>query len=151
MQTNTMTSGSGDLQALRLINTPHDVCTKDHADGAAQAFSDAMAADDPRWVLAARAQIIFHRNNRIPSIGQYDDLMACAESAGFSPIHGQAIVAIVEEAQFRGGLDRIAMEALMRIPAPSVSSPELSGRARWMTFGVLFAWSLLIAGMMQMV
>lgn len=146
-----MTTGSGDLQALRLINAPHEVCPKNHDERTEQVFSDAMSPDDPRWVFAARAQIIFSSNNRIPSIGQYDDLMACAESAGFSPIHGQAIVAIVEEAQFRGGLDRVAMEALLRIPAPSVESSELSGRARWMTFGVLFVWSMLIAGMMQLV
>jgi len=115
-------------------------------------FSDTINRDDPRWLFATRVQITLALSNRTPSQGQFDDLLDIAEHAGFADIHARAIIGIVEEAQFRGGLDSITMHALLDIPSPDPSPDgELSTRARWITFGALFAWSLMIAGLMQLV
>jgi len=152
MQTHQMTIQSSAQNRLRLINAPHQVLPEDYTPSAQTTLSDIIAIDDPRWLFAARVQISLNGSNRTPTQGQFDDLLDIAQHAGFSDMHARAIVGIVEEAQRRGGLDVIAMNALMRIPTPaSDTDPELSQRARWITFGALFAWSLMIAGLMQFV
>jgi len=69
---------------------------------------------------------------------------------GFSDMYSRAVVGIVENAQLRGGLDSLAMDELADIPSPNTNH-ELTNRGRWITFGVLFSWSLVIAGLMQLV
>jgi len=110
-----------------------------------------MARTDPRWLFAARVQVTLS-GAHTPSVGLVDDLLDAAKRAGFSDMHARAMIAIVEESQLREGLDTIAMDELLKIPLPAQSDePIMSERARWLTFGVLFAWSLMIAGLMQIV
>lgn len=135
---------------LRLVNTPHDALHNDHTESAEPGFSDTIANSDPRWLFATRIQMMFSTNNRIQSIGQLNDLLSVGTGMGFSDIYARVIVGIVEEAQLRGGLDRVAMSELMAIPTPETEQ-GLSDRGRWITFGLLFAWSLAIAGLMQLI
>lgn len=109
-----------------------------------------ISPNDPRWIFAARVQVVFNGTNRIRSMGQMNDLIECGAMLGFTNIHARAIVAIVEEAQLRNGLDEIAMDELMSIPKPETEN-ELSDRTRWITFGMLFLWAFSIAGLMQLV
>jgi len=150
MHTNALTNASTPNQKLRLVNTPHRALHQTHADDSSPRFSDALSMTDPRWLFAVRAQMVFNSTNRVRSIGQLEDLIDCALSMGFPDIHARAIIAIVEEAQLRNGLDTIAMEELRSIPLPSPSH-ELSPRSRGITFAALFVWSLMIAGLMQLV
>mgnify|MGYP006939815894 CR=1 FL=1 len=135
---------------LRLVNTQHDALHTSNTDSAESRFSDTIAANDLRWLFATRVQMMFSTKNRIQSIGQLNDLIEVGVGMGFSEMYARVIVGIVEEAQLRGGLDRLAMSELMDIPCP-VTEHGLSNRARWITFGVLFGWSFVIAGLMQLV
>ena len=121
-----------------------------HAETGAEEFSDTLSPNDPRWLFASRVQMMFHSQNRVPSIGQLDDLIDTAMHMGFSNMHARAIINMVEEAQFRDGIDSDVVTKLLNLPAPE-SNHTQSDRTRWLTFGVLFAWSLMIAGLMQVV
>ena len=148
-----MTTAVQAQNMLKLVNTQHDALPNDHAESRPEEFSDTephIAPNDPRWLLATRVQLIFNSTNRIRSIGQLEDLLDCGRGMGFSDMYARAIVGIVEEAQLRNGLDHIAMDELLQIPIPNTEE-ELSTRTRWITFGVLFTWSLMIAGLMQLV
>ncbi len=148
-----MTTAAQARKPLKLVNTQHDALPNDHTKSRPEEFSDTITSitpNDPRWLLATRVQLIFNSTNRIRSIGQLEDLLDCGRAMGFADIHARAIVGIVEEAQLRNGLDAIAMDELLQIPAPNAEE-EHSDRTRWITFGVLFTWSLMIAGLMQLV
>lgn len=135
---------------LRLVNTQHDALSIDHTESAESGFSDTIAPNDLRWLFATRVQMMFSTKNRIQSLGQLNDLLSVGTGMGFTDMYARVIVGIVEEAQLRGGLDRVAMSELMDIPYPETEH-GLSNRARWITFGVLFGWSFVIAGLMQLV
>ena len=150
MQSNTLRITPTSQSPLRCANTPLDALRKHHTESAENRFSDTIAGDDPRWLFAIRVQIQYGPSKPIQSIGQYNDLLDVGAGMGFSDMYARVIVWIVEEAQLRSGLDRTAMIELMEIPSPE-SSNELSSRGRWITFGVLFGWSLMIAGLMQLV
>ena len=84
-------------------------------------------------------------------MGSVQDLVAVGSRLGFSEFASRSIIDITENAQLRGGLDHSAKNALLGVPLPTALDHELSNKARWMVFGVLFGWALLIAGVMQMV
>lgn len=111
---------------------------------------ESIAADDPRWSFAMRARLVIERqplNTRA-----MDRLMESAARIGLSPMQAEAIVGIVEDAFNRGGIDRIAHDQIMALPENTDTNADgLSERARWMTFGMLFAWALMVAGIMQVV
>ena len=150
MQSKALQAESQPNQPLRLVNTQRAPLHQTHADELSPGFSDALSMTDPRWLFAVRVQMVFNSSNRVRSLGQLEDLLECADSMGFPDIHARAIVGIVEEAQLRNGLDTIAMEELRSIPLPPTNH-ELSPKSRWITFAALFAWSLMIAGLMQLV
>ncbi len=78
--------------------------------------------------------------------------MESAARIGLSPMQAEAIVGIVEDASNRGGIDRVAHDQIMALPEIADTNADgLSERARWMTFGMLFAWALMVAGIMQVV
>ncbi len=146
---------STDLQSqsshpLRLINTNQGMMHIHHIPDLQDESSGGMSDIDPRWVFAARVQTALGGRPRVQSISQYQELVIRGTKAGFSDLHSKAIIAIAEQAQQRGGLDRITMNELEAIPAV-LQTEAMSNKARWITFGVLFSWSLLIAGMMQIV
>ena len=147
MQSNTLTISATDNTALRIVNVQHDSLSIHHAQPSCPVR---LALDDPRWLFATRVQLTFSDTNRIPSIGQYNDLLETGRGMGFSDMYARTIVGIVETAQLRDGLDSLAMDELADIPSPNINN-ELSNRGRWITFAVLFSWSLLIAGLMQLV
>jgi hypothetical protein len=107
-------------------------------------------SDDPRWVFAMRVRLAVESGPITTDL--LDNLHQVANRLGMSPMQGQAIIGCVERAHARGGFDRIAHNEIMQIPAANGNGIHaLSSRARWITFGVLFAWALSIAGLMQIV
>jgi hypothetical protein len=151
MQSENLTIESQAHNRLRLVNTSHRPMSDQTNAPAQSAQPESITRTDPRWLFAARVQVMLS-GARTPSIGLLEDLVDTAQRGGFSDMHSRAMIAIVEESQIRNGLDSIAMQELLQIPLPIQSEePVLSVRARWMTFGVLFAWSLMIAGLMQLV
>lgn len=132
--------------SLRLINTQRSPLPAHHAPGDTERFSDSITRDDVRWVFAANVQMRLEHGNGEHHQGMIDT----GHRMGLSDMQSRAIIGIVEDAVTRGGLDRTAMRELLAVPA-SDSSHELTDRARWLTFGVLFAWALLIAFLMQLV
>lgn len=151
MHTDQMINPSQSHNQLRLVNTERTMMHTDNTESTEIGFSDIIAPDDKRWLLATRVQLAFNDSNRVRSIGQFEDMLEIAHAFGFSDIHARAIICIVEEAQFRNGLDHLAMTELLQIPRPKQSEQPMSNRVRWTTFGVLFGWSLMIAGLMQLV
>ena len=151
MHTDQMIHTAQSHNQLRLVNTDRSMMLNDNIEPAKNGFSDIIAPHDKRWILATRIQLAFSNSNRARSVGQLEDMLEIADALGFSDIHARAVICIVEEAQFRNGLDHLAMTELMQIPLPKQSEPLMSTHARWTTFGVLFGWSLVIAGMMQLV
>lgn len=103
---------------------------------------------DPRWLLAMRAQLA----HQCGECTQAQDVMLVEQGLklGLNPMQSRAILSIVESAMNRGGLDNMAHDAISMVPEVDVNH-ELSEKARWLTFGVLFLWALAIAGMMQLV
>ena len=142
---------SSSAHALRFINNDRDLSPEHHTRENEHGFSDALDISDPRWILATRSQLILQQGGRIQSLGPIHDLIDLGTRLGFSEFASRAIIAIVEEAQVRGGLDTIAKNELLQIPRPSFDDHELSHQAKSMVFGLLFGWALLIAGIMQMV
>lgn len=123
-----------------------------HTQGIEIGFSDTLAPSDPRWILATRSQMVFQLGRRVQSMGAIHDLVEIGTRLGFSEFASRSIIDIADSAQLRGGLDHAAKDALLGVPLPTNQQhTELSPRARWMVFGVLFGWALLIAGAMQMV
>ncbi len=148
-----MTTSVSAPNPLKLVNTQHTMLHHDHIKSHPDGFSDTaplITPSDPRWLFATRVQLVFNSANRIRSIGQLEDLIECGRGMGFAGMHARAIVGIVKEAQLRNGLDDIAMDELLKVPLP-IDASEPSDRARWIIFGVLFTWSLMIAGLMQLV
>jgi len=154
MQTNTISTLSTPAHPLRLANMQHQSLHADNTNAVRNEFSDTiaqvLAQNDPRWLFAARVQMVCATANGIHSIGQMNDLVECAVNMGFTDMHARAMVGIVEEAQYRNGLDRCAMDELNAIPLPDAMDP-FSTKARWITFSVLFLWAFSIAGLMQLV
>jgi len=71
---------------------------------------------------------------------------------GLGSMQSQALIGIVERADDRGGIDTAARDEIMLVPHSNDGvSGDLSNRVRWLVFGVLFSWALLIAGLMQVV
>jgi len=106
--------------------------------------------NDPRWLFAVRVQSALGDRNQFRSSSRRDELIESAVLSGFNPIHAAAMVAITEDAQTRNGLDQVAMNELLTVPAPDLT-PLLSDRSRWIVFAALFGWACLIAGLMQLV
>lgn len=131
---------------LRLVNAHHAPLPAHHARAGSDRFSDTISRDDTRWVFAANVQMRLEYGHD----GDHQSIIDTGHRMGLSDLQSRAIIAIVEEARARGGLDRSAMRQLLEVPAPD-NGHELSDRARWLTFGVLFAWALLIAFLMQLV
>lgn len=112
--------------------------------------TDLMRSDDPRWVFAMRARLTLDRG--IDSNDTIARLIEQGMSMGLNSMQIRAIIGIIEQANARGGFDLIAHDEIMRLPeAESDACNTLSDRARWITFGALFAWALLIAGLMQII
>lgn len=110
---------------------------------------DLIKSDDPRWVFAMRARLVLDRG--VESNESIARLVEQGMSMGLSNMQIRAIIGIIEQANQRGGFDLIAHDEILRLPeVESESSNILSERARWITFGLLFGWALLIAGLMQL-
>ena len=128
---------SGERRAVRNANKP-----------AGTAYSTQL--DDPRWVFAMRARSVLERE--YVQIQQIDSLQEQAARLGLSPMQINAIIGSIERSIQRGGFDRMAHDEIMDLPeASSDGVQELSTKARWITFSVLFVWALSIAGLMQLV
>jgi hypothetical protein len=129
---------------MRLVNTQHPVLAGANA---ADRIADSA---DPRWVFAMRARLVVERGMLTDQ--SMDRLQTQAQRMGLSMMQSKAVIGILERAQGRDGFDHIAHDELMRLPEIEPEpNHELSDRARWLTFGVLFGWALLIAGVMQVV
>lgn len=152
MQVENTTRQSSSLNSLRLVNISRTMGHEDHSETVHSEFSDTLARNDPRWLFAARVQVGLNGSKRVGSAHEMDQLVEAGLRMGFSDMHSRAIIGVVEGAQQRNGLDRLAMRELGSITSSAMmSDPELSTRARWITFGVLFAWAFMIAGIMQFV
>lgn len=139
-------------RGLRLVNTQHVSLPAHHRAEAAERFSDTLSRGDVRWLYAVRVQTVIDRGFGLGRPCDRQAMVDAGERMGLSDMQSRAIIGIVEDAQTRGGLDRRAAESLLAVPVPeSGPTVELSDRARWMVFGVLFGWALLIAGLMQLV
>lgn len=112
--------------------------------------SHATQLDDPRWVFAMRARLVLERPQL--QIGQIEALKDLGLKTGLNPMQICSIIGTIERAIQRGGFDLIAHEEIMRVPECMGDGVQaLTPRARWITFGVLFAWALSVAGIMQLV
>ncbi|MFG0315413.1 MAG: hypothetical protein ACF8LL_14655 [Phycisphaerales bacterium] len=115
--------------------------------------SDATHAtqlNDPRWIFAMRARLVLERQQ--VQIGQIEALKDLGHKSGLNPMQISSIIGTIERAIQRGGFDLIAHEEIMRVPECTGDGMQaLTPRARWITFGVLFAWALSVAGIMQLV
>lgn len=106
--------------------------------------------NDPRWVFAMRARLSI--DYEILDSEAMDRLIRQAQRIGLNPIQARAIIAIIEAATMRGGIDQVAQQQILSVSTDDAAEKDaLSDRARWLTFGALFAWALLIAGVMQVV
>ena len=140
------------MNSLRLVNTPHIMGHESHSELEHSEFSDTLSRNDPRWLFAARVQVVLNGSTRVGSAQEMDQLVGAGTRMGLSDMHSRAIIGVVEEAQLRNGLDHRAMRELGSISSLTMmSDPELSARARWITFGALFVWAFAIAGLMQLV
>jgi len=149
IQPNFHSSSSG---PLRLVNGPDAVMAPINAGGANDAFSDAMAPGDRRWLFAARVQAVLQSGIALAPEDNWQAVVEAGEQMGLNVFQCRSIVHIVEDAQSRGGLDTIAMRELLSVPEPDADDDdELPARVRWTVFGVLFCWALLVAGLMQVV
>ena len=85
------------------------------------------------------------------TVTDYSDMDKAAHMLGLSPMHASAIIGSVERAHRRGGFDHIAMKEVMSVDVPETDIMHaMTNKSRWITFGVLFAWALTIAGLMQL-
>ncbi|MHA7812976.1 MAG: hypothetical protein ACX94C_06250 [Phycisphaerales bacterium] len=106
--------------------------------------------NDPRWIFAMRARLVLERGEVEP--GTIDALRVSGARLGLSPMQASAIIGTIEQANQRGGFDMVAHDEIMQIPEVCTDGVQaLSTKARWITFSVLFAWALSIAGLMQLV
>ena len=109
-----------------------------------------LAANDPRWIFAVLVRIELDRGSL--SNETRDRLFVAGERLGLGILQVNALIAIAQCAHERGGFDSISREEILSVPESSRSGAgELSDRSRWLVFGVLFCWALMIAGLMQMV
>lgn len=131
---------------MRLVNTADHVL---HERTILSSRSN-IDVNDPRWVFAMRARLSIEY--QILDEETVDRLISQAKAIGLNQMQARAVIGIVEDATVRGGMDSIAQKQLMDVPATESSDQEgMTDRARWLAFGVLFAWALLIAGVMQIV
>jgi hypothetical protein len=151
MNTKTATIEQSLPITLRLSNNETSLLPRTDTKEQPNEFSDSIDRFDTRWVFAARVQIALDRDQVLDSASDRHDLVCQAQQMGLSSMSAVAIFDVVENAQKRGGLDRMAMNSLSRIPGAREVESELSNRARWLVFGVLFGWALLIAAIMQVV
>lgn len=131
---------------LRLAHTPGQMLHKRHR----PSQTDSLHAGDPRWVFAVLVRLEIERGTL--SEGSHDRLLLSGERMGLGPMQAQALIAITREAMARGGFDSTTRAAILSVPAPTDGAHgELSDRTRWMVFGALFCWALMVAGLMQIV
>ncbi|MEM9373474.1 MAG: hypothetical protein AAGA55_07505 [Planctomycetota bacterium] len=105
----------------------------------------AISRGDPRWLLAARVQLLMWGESRL-SEQHRDRLLCSADRLGFAPIHAAAIITAAERACQRGGLDYAASVEIAGIPGPR--APVLLGLARWCRILVASLVSAVIAMVM---
>lgn len=152
MHTEAQTMALSDSNPLRLVNGSCTMMQSNHSENTHDQFSDTLDRDDPRWLLAVRVQIALNGSNRIHSAQALSRLIDIGIRLGFTKMEARAIVGVAEEAQLRDGLDRFAMLELLKIEKPALHAEhELSTRARWIAFGVLFSWALMVCCFMQLV
>lgn len=131
---------------MRLVNNDEPMMREDNT----PSIVTRIDPHDPRWVFAMRARLSIEY--QILDDDKIERLIKQAGGIGLNPIQARAIIGIVEDATQRGGIDRMAHQQISSVPFDASSEQEgLSDRARWLTFGVLFAWALMIAGVMQVV
>lgn len=144
ISTHTGTGHNNTLPLMRLVNTADRALPK----RTIPSSSPNVEINDPRWVFAMRARLSIEY--QILDEETVARLISQAKAIGLNQMQARAIIGIVEDATVRGGMDSIAHKQLMDVPATESSDHEgMTDRARWLTFGVLFAWALLIAGVMQ--
>lgn len=151
MQTQNLILNEFGKNPLTMGNMQHPMLREMDNDHSKLVQTVHMDQTDPRWQFAARVQMTLGRHHRVQSIGQYEALVEAASQSNISGIHARSMIAMVEDAQSRGGLDYLVMEELLSIPLPNETPSSLPERLNWMTFGVLFLWAFVIAGMMQFV
>ena len=131
---------------LRLSRDTHDALPSVNT----PAQTERILPDDPRWVFAMRARLAI--SSGAHSNEDMRQLVEQGMKQGLSVMQIRAIIGVLERAVQRGGFDLIAHDEIMRIPEVDRDAAQpLSDRARWIVFGALFAWALMIAGLMQLV
>lgn len=134
-----------DRPVLRLSNTPHAMVHTDNAgDGDGQ-----LSVNDPRWVFV----VLVRRELELGPLSDRtrDRMVRCGERLGIAPMQARSLIATVERAVGGFGFGADTSDAIRRVSAGNhTPSAELSDRARWMVFGVLTCWAVMIAGLMQL-
>lgn len=135
-----------DHGVLRLAHMPGQMLHERHT----PSQTAPLHAGDPRWVFAVLVRLEIERGTLTGAI--HDRLMHSGERMGLGPMQAQALFAITQESLARGGFDSSTRADILSVPAPCTRDPsELSDRTRWMVFGALFCWALMIAGLMLIV
>lgn len=144
-----------ELQAQKRADCQGSALRLVHGDGAVMhegntgSFSDSAVIDrnDPRWTMAALLQMRIQNHLRLHPLrgieSEHNEMVEQCVTNGFSPMHAQLLVQIVERACARGGLDGQSMGELLCLPMPE---RRLKGNHRAIVFGLLGVWALVIAG-----
>ncbi len=133
---------------MRLVNT-HSAAMKPARDMGSPAVQ--IENDDPRWVFAMRVRAAIEY--QVVDEQAIARLLDQASAIGLNPMQARAIMGIIQDATQRGGIDTRAHREIASVPVNEAAraADDLSDRARWIAFGMLFVWALLIAGLMQLV
>ena len=135
-----------DGAALRLGNAAPGVLPAHDT----QTQHEPLSVNDPRWVFV----VLVRRELERGPLGEcdLDRMIRCGARLGIAPMQARALIAVVEQRAGARWAGPDLRDAILRIPAGNHSpDAELSDRARWMVFGVLICWAIMIAGLMQLV
>lgn len=132
--------------AMRLVN----INAKTMPELTTRTDQQDMDVDDPRWIFAMRARICIEYNTLDDNTMEY--LVRQGSNIGLGLMQSRAIIAIIQDASLRGGFDQTAQQQILHVPFEDATwNASMSDRTRWLTFGALFAWAMIIAGLMQFV